>query len=374
MPHPHPVLLLSRSVGPGGGERQMATTALSLDRARYTPHVAYAETGFWAPILEHAGIRLHWIRSRSLMSRRGVTEMARLRAYIGDHGIRIVQPFDYATNVYAIPIARSVRGVAALSNLRCHMDLIPPRDRRLNYLSHRLASAVVVNSNALRTHLVEDYRIASEKIHVCYNGLDTSTFRPGARRRIAELEGKALVIGTVCVLRPEKNLPLLLKSFAAVAPKLGDVALLVVGSGPEEASLRQLAATLGIGGQCVFQSSVRDVVPYLHSIDIFVLPSVTEGLSNSIMEALACGCCVIASNVGGTPELIDHGVNGLLFPSGDLQALTTALASVAGDASLRATLSQAGAAQAQSRFSVAAAAARMQEIYDTVLGIDSVRR
>ena len=367
MAEPVPILVMARGLGHGGGERQLATMALSLDRTRYLPHVAACEGGFWQPALEQAGIPLHWVRSRSLVSRRGVAEMARLRRFIDQRRIRLVQTFDYAVNVYGVPVARSVPGAVPVSNLRCHMDLIPLRDRRLNYLSHRLAAGVVVNSEALAAHLVHDYGIQRGKIFVCHNGLDTSVFQPAPRRRTGGLEKADVVVGVACVLRPEKNLPLLLEAFAGVAASRPGTALLIVGSGPEEERLRNLAAGLGLGGSCMFQPSTSDVAPFLRSIDIFVLPSLTEGLSNSIMEAMACGCCVIASEVGGTPELIDHGTNGLLFPSGDRAALSAALAGAIDDRERRAALGQAAARKMQSEFSVRASVERMQEIYDILL-------
>jgi glycosyltransferase involved in cell wall biosynthesis len=367
MPEPVPILLLTRGLGHGGGERQLAMTALTLDRTRYLPHIASCESGFWTPLLEQAGIPLHSIGSRSLLSRKGITEMARLRSFIARHGIRLVQTFDYAVNVYAIPVARSVPGVAAVSNLRCHMNLIPPRDRWLNYLSHRISAAVVVNSEAVRDHLVRDYRVDAGKIFVCHNGLDNFVFHPGERKRVSGLEHLNMVVGVTCVLRPEKNLPLLLEAFAAIRERRPGVTLLIVGSGPEEDRLRGLAAQLQLGDSCIFRPSTRDVAPWLKSIDIFVLPSLTEGLSNSIMEAMACGCCVIASRVGGTPELIDDGVTGLLFPSGDRTALCTALESVIDNAEKRSALAHAAERRMQTEFTLQASVDRMQAIYDRIL-------
>jgi glycosyltransferase involved in cell wall biosynthesis len=368
MPEPVPILLLTRALGHGGGERQLAITALSLDRSRYLPHVASAESGFWAPVLEQAGIPLHSIRSRGLLTARGAAEMWRLRSYIARRRIRLVQTFDYATNVYAIPVARSVRGVAALSNLRCHMDLIPARDRRLNYFSHRLATAVVTNSEAVRRHLIGDYDVDPRKVFVCLNALDTSSFRSGPRERVTGLESASLVIGVVCVLRPEKNLPVLLEAFADTAAARPGVTLLIVGSGPEEGRLRELASRLRLGERCVFRPSTPDVAPYLRSIDVFVLPSLSEGLSNSIMEAMASGCCVVASSVGGTPELIEDGVSGLLFPPRDAATLASALRTVIDDPDRRNALGAAAAGRIQARFSIAASVERMQAIYDVVLG------
>ncbi len=318
---PVPILLMSHSLGHGGGERQLALTALTIDRSRFEPHVGYCEGGFWVDRLSEAGVPFFRMGPRSLVGISAVREARRLRAYIQEHGIRIVQTFDYTMNVLGIPAARSVSGVLTVSNLRCHMSLIPRRYRWLNQFAHRISAAIVVNSEALRRHLVEDYSIQSRRIFTCCNGIDSAVFHPAATRaKLPGLEEATLVIGTVCVLRAEKNLGLLLEAFEVVARNRPGIRLLIKGSGPEESALRVLAGTLSIDDKCVFQPSTPDVTRTLSAIDVFVLPSLSEGLSNALMEAMASGCCVIASAVGGLPELVSDGSTGLLFPSRDKYA------------------------------------------------------
>jgi glycosyltransferase involved in cell wall biosynthesis len=358
---------MSHSLGAGGGERQLALTALSIDRNRFQPHIACAEGGFWVERLKQAGTPFFYIGSRSLMSAAAVREALRLRQYIRDHGIRLVQTFDYSMNVFGIPVALSAPGVAAVSNLRCHLDLIPPRYRWLNRMSFRVSARVVVNSEALSRHLKESCRIAPDKIVTCYNGIDTKVFHPAPRRCFPGLERASVVIGTVCVMRPEKNLRLLLEAFSVVAAGRRDLRLFLVGGGPEEAALRALAVKLGIVENCVFHASSSDVAACLSAMDIFVLPSLSEGLSNSLMEAMACGCCAIASDVGGNPELVTDGVSGLLFPSGNRDALIVCLSAATADARVRRILGGAAAARMRAEFSLRRSAERMQQMYDTLL-------
>jgi glycosyltransferase involved in cell wall biosynthesis len=356
---------MSHSLGHGGGERQLALTALSLDRARFQPHVACCEGGFWMDRLRDAGVPIFIVGSRSLLSAKAFAEAARLRRYIRDRGIRILQTFDYSMNVFGIPVGASLAGTVAISNLRCHMDLIPSRYRWLNRLAHRLSRAVVVNSLALRRHLTGDYRIPAQKIFTCYNGIDTNVFHPSLR------DNAAPVIGTICVLRQEKNLPLLLEAFSHVSALRPGVRLLIVGSGPEEGSLHALAQTLGIQDACEFRPSTPDVPACLAAMDIFVLPSLTEGLSNAVMEAMASGCCVIASDVGGNPELITDGVTGLLFPSRDRDALIERLLSAIDDPGRRQALALAASQRMRADFSLTRAAECMQSIYETMLSCAS---
>jgi glycosyltransferase involved in cell wall biosynthesis len=321
--------------------------------------------------LREAGVPFFFTGPRSLIGISALREALRLRAYIRQHRIRIVQTFDYTMNVLAIPAARSVPGLITIANLRCYMDLIPRRYRWLNHMAHRMAAGIVVNSNDLKRHLSADYSIPARKIFTCHNGIDIAVFHPAPRPELPGLEGASLVIGTVCVLRPEKNLPLLFEAFQSVAQNRPDIRLLIAGSGPEEPALRALAKRLGIEQRCVFRPSTPDVAGTLAAIDVFVLPSPSEGLSNALMEAMACGCCVIACAVGGNPELVTDGATGLLFPSRDLNALIALLSQMADNAERRQALGSAAAEKMRRDFSLARAVDNMQEIYQTMLSRSS---
>jgi glycosyltransferase involved in cell wall biosynthesis len=124
---------------------------------------------------------------------------------------------------------------------------------------------------------------------------------------------------------------------------------------------------LNIEDKCVFLPSTPDITRTLSAIDVFVLPSLTEGLSNALMEAMASGCCVIASAVGGLPELVLDGSTGLLFPGRDRDALTARLAEVLDDAGRRKALGAAARQRICREFSLASAVRKMQEIYAIML-------
>jgi glycosyltransferase involved in cell wall biosynthesis len=121
---------------------------------------------------------------------------------------------------------------------------------------------------------------------------------------------------------------------------------------------------LKLDGFCRFEPATSRVAEALHSIDIFVLPSVSEALSNALMEAMACGCSVIASNVGGNPELISPGENGLTFQAGNPADLADKLSMVLARPDLRREYAQAAARRIAREFSLSASLERMQEIYD----------
>jgi glycosyltransferase involved in cell wall biosynthesis len=147
---------------------------------------------------------------------------------------------------------------------------------------------------------------------------------------------------------------------------------MIVGSGPLRNELEARAGKLGILENCVWEPDTADVAGRLRAIDIFVLPSLGEALSNSLMEAMACGCCPVASDVGGNPELVTEGRTGLLFRPGDASDLAAKLRLVIEQESLRRSLAAAAFSFIKDNFSIQAAAVRMAEIYDKYLFTKSI--
>jgi glycosyltransferase involved in cell wall biosynthesis len=191
----------------------MALIANALDRRRFEPHVASVLGGFHADRLRLAGVPVLTLPIRSYL-RPGTASIAlTLRRYIRKKGIRLVHTFDYTMSLFGVPIARTCGAVVALSSQRFYMEAMPRKYRSALFLTHRLADGVVTNCIELQRHLCIDWRYPAARIQVCYNGLDTTAFSPAARRRIPGLEGADMVIGTVCVLRPEKNVSMLIEAF-----------------------------------------------------------------------------------------------------------------------------------------------------------------
>jgi len=341
--------------------------ACTLDRGRFAAHVATVKGGFRVAQLEAAGIPVMDLPLRSYLGRGAAAAWRKLRAYIREHHIAIVHGFDYAMAPLGVAAARTVPGVIALSSQRFLMDSVPTKYRYLTLAAHWMAHGVVANSAAAAACLAHEYRYPRSRIRVCHNGLDPADFPPLPRRRVPELANAELVVGVACVLRPEKNLGQLLEAFARVRGRVPGMRLLIVGSGPEEDRLRALAQRLSLTEVCRFLPSTPDVGSRLRSIDIFVHPSLSEALPNAVMEAMASGCAVIASRVGGCPELIEHGVDGLLVTPGRLDDLIAALGALIGDPGSRAKLAAAGTARIGREFSLQASARRLEQIYEGYL-------
>jgi glycosyltransferase involved in cell wall biosynthesis len=239
-------------------------------------------------------------------------------------------------------------------------------------MTDHLVDAIVVNCDFVRRHLEQEERVPTDRIQLCYNGIDLDVFSPLDSPRPPDLPRDSFVIGVVCALRPEKGLPTLLQAFARVRHLRAGMKLAIVGDGPMLESLRSESQALGVREDCVFALNTGRVTDWLRAIDIFVLPSLSEALSNALMEAMACGCPVVASNIGGNPELVRNGETGLLFEPGDAASLAAALQTLIENESLRRRLADNGAKFLRDSFSIRASAQRMGEIYAQLLRSRSV--
>ena len=368
MANPVPILLLIRALDIGGTERQLVAVACSLDRTRFEPHVGcFQDQGMRRLDLDRAGVPVvrfpvHSFRSPSLVA--GALQM---RRYIARNRIGLVHAFDYPAVIFGIPVARTCRSVVAVSSQRYHRALRPGWPHWFQRVTDRLADAVVVNCEYMVRHLREDEGVAADRIRLCYNGIDTSKFRPPELPRHASPQDRSLTIGVVCALRPEKDLGTLLTAFARVRHVRPGARLLIAGSGSCRAELGAQAAALGIAADCTFLPAESEVARCLGSIDIFVLPSLSEALSNSLMEAMACGCCAVAAATGGNVELVRDGQTGRLFQPGNASDLASVLEQLIVDDALRRDLAAGGLRLIQERFTLSACAQRMGEIYTALL-------
>jgi L-malate glycosyltransferase len=365
-----PVMLMIRELNLGGSERQMTEVARSLDRSRFEPHVGcFRAGGIRGDELRAAGVPVAEFPVHSYKSWSTVNGARSLIRYIREHHIRLVHTFDYPLNVFGMPIAHFFTNAAAVSSQRAHRELTPGLYAHLQRATDRFVDGIVVNCEFLKRHLASDYGVPGSRIYLCYNGIDLTTFQPGgASVRAVTFGPGSLVIGVVCALRPEKGLLTLLEAFAQVRHLQPGLKLAMVGSGSMLERVQSRARELSIFEDCVWQPGTANVAEWLRSIDIFVLPSLSEALSNSLMEAMACGCCCIASDVGGNPELIADGERGLLFQTGDAGSLASALEKLILNPDLRRTLSESACQFLHERFSIQASANRMGEIYVEILG------
>jgi glycosyltransferase involved in cell wall biosynthesis len=362
-----PILLTVRELNCGGIERDVTKIALNVDWSRFQPHVAtYHVEGMRFEELSRAGVPILHLPVSSLKSPTDFDAAIRMRRYIREHNIRLVHSWDTSA-AFAVPLARALRVPVVLSSILGNRDLLDQRSLRQVRWTDRMVDIVVVNCEAMRRHMIDDEQFPGERIELCNNGVDTDQFYPAPGSKPAPVADASFLIGTVCVLRPEKAVDLLQEAFARIRHLKPGMKLLIVGSGSEFSRLQSNSRRLGIQNDCVFVPATPNVAEYLHALDIFVLCSRSEAFSNALLEAMACGCCAVGSRVGGTPELIGNDERGLLFRLGDAGDLAAKLTTLIGNESLRSDFGMRSAEFARTRFSIEIASTRMAEIYETML-------
>lgn len=239
--------------------------------------------------------------------------------------------------------------------------------RSLARVAVRRTDRIVAVSESVREHLLRVYRAPAERVALVLNGIPLDQFRPGTRsagvRAALGIPQGRFVVGHVARHRAVKNQALLLDAFARFRATREDAFLVLVGDGPLRAELEQEAVRLGIARHVRFAGDVRDTAAVYREFDVFVLSSVTEGTSVSILEALASGVPVVATAVGGTPALLRGGECGVLVPSGDAETLAEALRNLAAAPDRRAVLVRRGREWVEHRYSESRMLDRYEEIY-----------
>jgi len=270
-----------------------------------------------------------------------------------------------AARIARVPVAiHSEHGyeLAMLSGL-------PVRRRVLRHFVYRIASAVAAVTDELRSYHAAQAWWSPEAITVLYNGVDLQEFSPQPEVRDAVRErlgipGDALVVGSVGRMVPLKDFTTLLKAAEVLVAETPNLHVLLVGSGSELSRLQDYVAnSRHLAGRVVFPGAVDQVADLLNAMDIFVLPTLMEGMSNTLLEALAVGLPVVATRVGGNPEVVADGVCGYLFPPQDVPELASQMRTLLRAPRLRTDFGRAARDRALRRFSLDRMLRRYRDLY-----------
>jgi glycosyltransferase involved in cell wall biosynthesis len=293
--------------------------------------------------------------------------MARVARFLVGREIEVVHAHNLAPLLFAgIPARLLGPGrPAVVYSEHNQIHRSGPRARARFRQYARLADLVVAVSHDLGRTLRDGLRIRPP-VEVIHNGIDGARFSGGDRagfRAGLGLGPEELLVGTAVVLSEQKGLPYLLEAARQVRDRDPGVRFVVAGDGPARAGLERAAAALGLGDGLRFLGLRRDVPRIVAGLDVYVLPSLWEGLPLALLEALAAGLPIVATEVGGNPEIVTHGVNGLLVPPRDPRALAEAILALRGDARLRARVAASNTARFAREFSLEAMVAAHAALY-----------
>lgn len=208
--------------------------------------------------------------------------------------------------------------------------------------------------------------VPADRLHRLASGVDSRRFRPRAE---SPSRSEPPVVAFTGRLHPQKNLDLLIDAWPAVARATG-ARLRLIGDGPERARLEARAAMLGVADSVDFVGTVADPSEALRSADLFALPSLCEGMSNSVLEALATGLPALVSNVGGNTDLVEDGINGRLLPLGDAGAWSRAIVGLIEDHGARSRMGAEARRRVEADYAIERVVDRYVRLYDRLLARD----
>jgi glycosyltransferase involved in cell wall biosynthesis len=276
-------------------------------------------------------------------------------------------------NVYG-SVAAKLTGIPMIGTLHGKLYFTEKRSRIMAYkLAISLCSCLIAVSKDLRNYMIENLKLKrDDKILTIYNGIDIDKYRieayPNDLAEEFNIRPGTAVVGTVGSLFEVKGFEYLLKALQIMKESGSDILLLIAGTGRLERELKAVADELGIAESVRFLGFRGDIPRLLNLVDVYICSSVSEGLSLSILEAMACGRPIIATDVGGNPELITEGVNGFLVPSRDPSALAERTIELLNDKELRSRLGTAGRQAAEEKFSLETMMQNYYELYGKLLG------
>jgi sugar transferase (PEP-CTERM/EpsH1 system associated) len=238
------------------------------------------------------------------------------------------------------------------------MNGFPLHRRAFRRLAYGMTDSLLTVTEELREYHARQGWVSAGAFRVISNGIDLQTFSPKSEsmcsfRRELNISSERFLLGTIGRMVAVKDQLTLLRAAEMLASEGLNIHVLIVGSGPEEQALRNRAASSpALDGRVSFMAPTERVPETLKSMDAFILPSLSEGMSNTLLEAMACGIPVVATNAGGNSEIIEDRRSGLLFSPGDFVALARLVKEVHGDPDLRIRLAKAGRDRIERRYSL----------------------
>ncbi|MBA2299032.1 MAG: glycosyltransferase [Actinobacteria bacterium] len=347
----------------GGAERIAATTTAGLDPTRFERWICATRPtkGPLVDSMRESGVRVVALERKSSLDLRAWWSLVRL---LRRERIDVLHAHGHSSNAWGVLVGR----LARVPVIVCHEHTWSYSGDRLRMLVDREliargSDAFVAVSREDRRRMHELEGIEEARTRLVANGIPP--LPPGDPKRVrGELEAgtDAVVVGAVTVLRPQKALHVLIEAVSLLRPRDAEVILAIAGSGPDYPRLRSLA-----GPSVRFLGNRSDVPDVLAAYDVAALSSDFEGSPLGVMEYMAAERAIVATRVGGVPDLIEDGVHGLLVPPRDPTALAAAIDTLVDDAALRRRLGAAAGVRQRAEFTIETTVRRLESLYEELL-------
>jgi glycosyltransferase involved in cell wall biosynthesis len=353
----------------GGTQRQLYLMAKELATRGWPVRVICLQPVLAVvPDFDRIGIPVSLVRKRRTFDPTLVRTLAR---FFRTHNVDLIHAFSSTAEFYGALAARRA-GRPFVASIRTWAEKLPLHHRIAKRAAMALADAVVANSHAGYAEALAARPGARRKLHVVPNGIDLKRFAPSDEdrrnaRRALGLADEALVVASVGRLIVDKDYETAIEIARATRAALPQGVFVVAGDGPHRPALERQIRRLALERRFLLLGDRPDVRPLLAAADLYLSTSRREGMSNAIMEAMAAGLPVVASSVGGTPEIVTDGDSGFLFPAGDVVVAVERVVRLLTDPGLRRSLGDHGRLAIATGHGTEAMISRLERVYRSVL-------
>lgn len=371
------VVYLIDSLGMGGAEQVLVTTLAHLDRDRFEPRVCTLQDRDGNPVADSIRDLDIAVDQLSVARLRDPSALPRIIRYLKRVGADLVHTQLEFSIALGGPAAR-LAGIPCVSTLHTFDDPVPrtrdaARAKLMWWSLRRTHNAVVAVSEAVGRHHVDRGELDPRRVFTIYNGVNLEAFEPRDESTRSETRASLglqpdtpIVIG-VSVLREAKGFQYLIAALPDVLVRVPDATLVIVGEGDHGPSLRQQVRDLDLDRHVIFTGHRTDIADLLAAGDVFVLPTLGDVLPTAVAEAMATGLPVVASDVGGVPEMVVDRTTGYLVPPADPPSLAMACSRLLLDRNRAHRMGLAGRLVAEERFDIRTQAERLGAFYGSVL-------
>jgi glycosyltransferase involved in cell wall biosynthesis len=363
------ILYLSTSSGPGGAEQVISNLASLVDQRKFRPLLCLFRPGWIQERSEARGVRTFIIPTKGIADWRWAIRFKRL---LEQESVDLVHAHEFDANVQGALVA-GISGIPLVATVHGKNYFYEKLRRRFAYRWVSRHATMVAVSQDLKQFIIEKVGVSPDRIKVIYNGVDhlpsSEPSEVDQLRRELGISVNDRIVGVIGNLYPVKGHQYLIDGIPAILKQCPDTSFVFAGRGELEVRLKDQVRQLGLDNRVYFIGLRQDIPRILSMLNVFALPSLSEGLSMAILEAMIAGKPVVASHVGGNPELVVDQETGFLVPPRNSTALASRLITLLTNRDQAAAMGQKAKQRAEERFSLTAMVRAYENLYEQCVGL-----
>jgi len=368
------VLYVVENTSFGGGERGFGQLSTAINRNRFQPLIAAHPGGQLEDIAQNRGVKFFPLDMNRKFNLKTLSAISKI---INEYKIDIVHSMGARADFFTRIAARNILSAKVICTIAMFVEGFDVNALRkalykfADRYSSRFVSHYIAVSKALKQRLIQERKIAEEKIAVIYNGVELDRYNPdrfnsnGFRKSLV-IDDDCKIVGSIGRLVYQKGFRYLIEAAKILHQKEDKLKIVIVGDGPEKKKLKRMAQTAGILDKCVFAGQRFDIPQILSEFDIFALPSVLEGFPRVVIEAMAMGKPIVATDIDGVREELTHNRTGIIVPPRNPVALAEGIACLINDRRLADQFGSEARKDAGLRFDLKQTVSNVEKLYESI--------